>query len=137
MADTQYSQVDWVFYVALVVKNPTANVGDIKDRFDPWIGKVPRGGNGNLLYFLALKSLSLHAYTPRDNLQTGKEFHCRASPAQENKTPEDLALKATGAYFQESQRAVGNRLHWKKWSHSVVSNSLQPHGLWPARLLCP
>ena len=22
-------------------------------------------------------------------------------------------------------------------SHSVVSNSLQPHGLWPARLLCP
>ena len=22
-------------------------------------------------------------------------------------------------------------------SHSVVSDSLQPHGLWPARLLCP
>ena len=22
-------------------------------------------------------------------------------------------------------------------SHSVMSNSLQPHGLWPARLLCP
>ena len=21
--------------------------------------------------------------------------------------------------------------------HSVMSNSLQPHGLWPARLLCP
>ena len=24
-----------------------------------------------------------------------------------------------------------------KWSRSVVSDSLQPHGLWPARLLCP
>ena len=24
-----------------------------------------------------------------------------------------------------------------KWSHSVVSNSLQPHGLQPIRLLCP
>ena len=24
-----------------------------------------------------------------------------------------------------------------KWSHSVVSNSLQPHGLWPTRLLRP
>ena len=24
-----------------------------------------------------------------------------------------------------------------KWSHSVVSNSLQPHGLQPTRLLCP
>ena len=23
------------------------------------------------------------------------------------------------------------------FSHSVVSDSLQPHGLWPARLLCP
>ena len=22
-------------------------------------------------------------------------------------------------------------------SHSVMSNSLRPHGLWPARLLCP
>ena len=61
--------------------------------------------------FLALKRLSMHAYTPRDDLQTGKELHCRASPAQENKTPEDLALKASGAYFQQSQRAVGNRLH--------------------------
>ena len=27
--------------------------------------------------------------------------------------------------------------HWKwKWSHSVVSDSLRPHGLQPARLLC-
>ena len=60
--------------------------------------------------FLALKRLSMHAYTPRDDLQTGKELHCRASPAQENKTPEDLALKGSGAYFQESQRAVGNRV---------------------------
>ena len=25
----------------------------------------------------------------------------------------------------------------RKWSHSVVSNSLRPHGLWPTRLLCP
>ena len=29
-------------------------------------------------------------------------------------------------------------LQWKwKWSHSVVSDSLQPHGLQPTRLLCP
>ena len=25
----------------------------------------------------------------------------------------------------------------KKWSHSVMSNSLRPHGLYPARLPCP
>ena len=111
MADTQYSQVYWVFHVALVVKNPTANVGDIKNS-----GAIPGWGRSleeemaTCSGFLALKRLSMHAYTPRDDLQTGKELHCRASPAQENKTPEDLALKASGAYFQESQRAVGNRL---------------------------
>ena len=26
---------------------------------------------------------------------------------------------------------------WSEWSPSVVSNSLRPHGLQPARLLCP
>ena len=28
-------------------------------------------------------------------------------------------------------------IHWNVLSHSVVSDSLQPHGLWPTRLLCP
>ena len=27
--------------VVLVVKNPAANVGDIRDRFSPWVGKIP------------------------------------------------------------------------------------------------
>ena len=30
---------------------------------------------------------------------------------QEDKSPEPLALKARGAYFWESQRAIGNKLH--------------------------
>ena len=31
-----------------------------------------------------------------------------------------------------------NNLAWKwKWSHSVISDSLRPHGLQPTRLLCP
>ena len=31
------------FQVALVVKNPLANAGDIRDKgwFDPWVGKIP------------------------------------------------------------------------------------------------
>jgi len=24
-----------------VIKNPPANSGDIRDRFDPWVGKIP------------------------------------------------------------------------------------------------
>jgi len=27
--------------VALVVKNPPANAGDLRHGFDPWVGKVP------------------------------------------------------------------------------------------------
>ena len=27
-------------------------------------------------------------------------------------------------------------IHWNVLSHSVVSDSLRPHGLWPTRLLC-
>ena len=98
--------------MALVVKNPTASAGDIRDSGSiPGLGWSLEEEMGTCFSFLALKWLSMHAYTPRDDLQTGKELHCRASPAQENKTPEDPALKASGAYFQESQRAVGNRLH--------------------------
>ena len=27
--------------MALVVKNPCASAGDIRDGFDPWVGKIP------------------------------------------------------------------------------------------------
>ena len=30
-----------VFPGALVVKNPVANAGDIRHRFDPWVRKIP------------------------------------------------------------------------------------------------
>ena len=29
------------FRAVLMVENPTANAGDIKDGFDPWVGKIP------------------------------------------------------------------------------------------------
>ena len=32
---------EWAPQVALVVKNMPANAGDIRLRFDPWIGKIP------------------------------------------------------------------------------------------------
>ena len=28
--------------MALVVKNAPANAGDLRHRFDPWVGKIPR-----------------------------------------------------------------------------------------------
>ena len=38
----------WDSQVALVVKNPPANAGDVRDEGSvPGLGRPPRGGNGN------------------------------------------------------------------------------------------
>ena len=43
--------------VALVVKNPPANAGDIKSRgFDPWVRKISGAGNGNPLQYSCLEN---------------------------------------------------------------------------------
>ena len=44
--------------VALVVKYPSANAGDIRDgRFDPWVGRSPGEGSGNPLQYSCLENL--------------------------------------------------------------------------------
>ena len=43
--------------VALVVKNPSANAGDIRDVGSiPGLGRSPRGGNGNRLQYSCLEN---------------------------------------------------------------------------------
>ena len=40
----------WASQVALVVKNPPANTGNVtRCGFNPWVGKIPGGGHVNLL----------------------------------------------------------------------------------------
>ena len=39
------------FQVALVVKSPPANAGDVRCRFDPWVKKVPGIGKGYPLQY--------------------------------------------------------------------------------------
>ena len=41
--------------VVLVVKNPPANSGDMRLRFDSWVGKSPEVGNVNHSSILAWK----------------------------------------------------------------------------------
>ena len=33
--------INWASRVALVVKNPPANAGDMQYGLDPWVGKIP------------------------------------------------------------------------------------------------
>ena len=50
----------WVSQVALGVKNPSANAGDIRDTRDvdltPESGRSPGGGHGNPLQYSCLKN---------------------------------------------------------------------------------
>ena len=42
----------WASLVALEVKNPPANAGDVKDKgLNPGLERFPRGGHGNLLQY--------------------------------------------------------------------------------------
>ena len=41
--------------MVLVVKNPPANAGDLRDKgFDPWVGKTPGGEDGYPLQYSCL-----------------------------------------------------------------------------------
>ena len=42
--------------VALVVKNPLANAGNMRLVFDPWVGKIPGGWHGNPLQYSCLEN---------------------------------------------------------------------------------
>ena len=47
----------WASQVALVVKNPTANAGNIRDMgLIPGLGRSPGGGNGNPFQYSCLKN---------------------------------------------------------------------------------
>ena len=55
--------------MALVVKNPPANAGDVRNRgLIPSLGQFPRGGNGNPLQYFCLDNShgqrSLADYSP-------------------------------------------------------------------------
>jgi len=55
--------------VALVVKNPPANAGDVRNRgLTPGLGRSPRGGHGNPLQYSCLENShgqrSLEGYSP-------------------------------------------------------------------------
>ena len=49
--------VRWAFQVALVVKSPPANVGDLTDTdWIPGLGRFPGGGHGNPLQYSCLEN---------------------------------------------------------------------------------
>ena len=53
------------FQVALVVKSPPANAGDVRCRFDPWVKKVPGIGKGYPLQYSRRRKKSITDTKPK------------------------------------------------------------------------
>ena len=52
-----HNDIPWASQVALVVKNPPANAGDIRDVGSiPWSGRSSGGGNGHPLQYSCLEN---------------------------------------------------------------------------------
>ena len=64
----------WASQVAVVVKNPLAGAGDIRDVGSiPGSGRSPREGNGNPLQYSCLEThgqRSLAGYSPQDRRES-------------------------------------------------------------------
>ena len=88
--------------------------------FDPWVEKIP----WRRAAAAAAKSLQScpTLWDPIDGSPSGSPF----PGILQARTLEWVAISFS---MYESEK-------WK-WSRSVVSNSLRPHGLQPTRLLCP
>lgn len=53
--------------MALVANNPLPYTGNKKFRFDPWVSKIPGGGNGNIHQYS-------HRQSPMDRGARGLQF---------------------------------------------------------------
>jgi len=54
--DSLRLSLDWAFHMVLIVKHPSANAGDIRDRGLICLGRSPGGGYGNPLLYSCLKN---------------------------------------------------------------------------------
>ena len=50
--------------MALVVKNPSASAGDVRDGLDLWVRKIPGGGHSNPLQYPCLEN-PIDGYVPQ------------------------------------------------------------------------
>ena len=127
-------------WVVLVVKNPPANAGDIRDSgLIPGSGRSPNEG-------MAAHSRILAWRRGKDRGAWQAIVHRVAQSWNKLSHSGMLELIRTNLYFQEFSKLVVDSLKPTTsvfisrkllFSCSVVSDCLQPHGLYPARLLCP
>ena len=75
MADLVHCRAETALQVALVVENPPANAGDIRDVGSiPGSGRSPGGGHGNPLQYFCLENAhrqrNLAGYSPQNHIES-------------------------------------------------------------------
>ena len=142
-----YCSGHWTSLVMLVVKNPPADAGEVRDSgLIPGSGRSPEGGHGTLWYLSwwiswteessRLQSIGLqrvgHDWNELSTyacMQLALYIYKHGIQASHR----ILAFSFGGLYLKRIAEPHGSV--W--FSHSVMSNSLQPHGLQHTRLPCP
>ena len=114
---------NWAPQVALVVKDLPANAGDTSGVGSvPRSGRSPAEGNGN----------PLPVFLPGESQGRGNVLGCRLWGCTES--------DVTEATYQQQQQQPINKFSLfssVQFSHSVVSDSLQPHESKHTRPPCP
>ena len=85
---------------------------------------------------LIMEALDWHIYTIVYEIVSGKLLNNTGSPAHALWWPRGVGL-GEGKEGREGRDIYVLYGYILVWSQSVVSDSLQPHGLWPTRLLGP
>ena len=102
--------------MSLLVKNPSARTGDLKrDRFSPLVGKSPWR----------------KAPQPTPVFFPGESHGQKSLPGYSPRSCKELDSTEANQHMPKHTQGSGTV------SRSVLSDSLRPHGLWPARLLYP
>ena len=84
-----------------------------------------------------LKSLLQHHHLKASILQRSAFFKAQTSHLYMNQAPPSLGFSRQEHWSGLPFPSPMHESEKWKWSHSVVSDSLWPHGLQPTRLLCP
>ena len=94
--------------MAIVIKNPSANVGDMRDASSiPGLGRLPGGGHGNLLQYSCLEN-------PMDRGAWQTTVHGVARSQTQ--------LKLLSTYAQN-----GSNILWKTYTHLAKAHFKQRH----------
>ena len=129
------------YQLALEVKNPPANPGDIRDGFDPWPGRFPGGEHGNPLQYSCLENpVDRGAWRATVHRVTKNHAHTHIPPQGRLSMPQEAPSNGNVPTFVGKPAGSPPLTHcWKSLLAWVPRRPCQKDFQWaskPAALQC-